>query len=430
MFLPYYIAQDVGWIYKHKSFRGLDFVKNFKKDFFDYYLGIHDEYDRDAKRELEEKKKECDDEIKFLSQTECNNEELHLSKLLDEKFVQKTVEYLTPYKINKSELIKLEKDYLSECNKLAFLEQRKSVLTKVKRAIIKQNPINAFCPTCNQSLPNKLENIYNYHQDLNDTETQFLEIKKIITQMKSAQSKINSLSKKITCQQGLIENDYSILSNYSTDKLSFPTWLDNKTNVQLSENVKCKIGELTITLNDIKDNLKKFKSVVDIEEDRNSKDNEFKGYFGKYLNALHVKTFEDCRYLFLYGVPDFPKQGVELLKTLLAYNFAFNKIIEHTSYIHRFPFLMDAIFEGDFEKDNKEIILTFISKYYPQDTQTIITIADTKDNDVSVIDYNSRFFEDKANLICIGNNQNERAFLSDYNKEFEEYVDELFSYLD
>jgi hypothetical protein len=30
MFLPYYIAQDVGWVYRHKSFRGLDFAVFFK----------------------------------------------------------------------------------------------------------------------------------------------------------------------------------------------------------------------------------------------------------------------------------------------------------------------------------------------------------------------------------------------------------------
>ena len=37
----------------------------------------------------------------------------------------------------------------------------------------------------------------------------------------------------------------------------------------------------------------------------------------------------------------FPKQGVELLKTMLAYYFAFNKVIEETEYVHRFPFLLE-----------------------------------------------------------------------------------------
>ena len=65
MFLPYYVPQDVGWTSRHKAFRGLDFIKNFKQDFFDYYLGIANKYDREEKRNLEKRKKDFQNEIKF-----------------------------------------------------------------------------------------------------------------------------------------------------------------------------------------------------------------------------------------------------------------------------------------------------------------------------------------------------------------------------
>ncbi|MFA0350769.1 hypothetical protein AB4486_28100, partial [Vibrio sp. 10N.222.55.C6] len=73
MFLPYYIAQDVGWVYRHKSFRGLDFVKNFKNDFFDYFLGITNSYNRIEKTRLEKEKKELEAESRLLHRIEKNN---------------------------------------------------------------------------------------------------------------------------------------------------------------------------------------------------------------------------------------------------------------------------------------------------------------------------------------------------------------------
>ena len=51
MFLPYYVSQDVGWVYLRKSFSNLNFYKNFKEDFLDYYLGIENVIDREEKKE-------------------------------------------------------------------------------------------------------------------------------------------------------------------------------------------------------------------------------------------------------------------------------------------------------------------------------------------------------------------------------------------
>ncbi len=144
---------------------------------------------------------------------------------------------------------------------------------------------------------------------------------------------------------------------------------------------------------------------------------------------MGVKEFEDDRFLLLYKITAFPRQGVELLKTLMAYNFAFNKIINKTNYIHRFPFMLDAIFEGDLEDASRETILGFISKNYPKDIQVIMSIADKKDNSNPASEYNKAFFDGKAKLICIGNNERERAFLSEYKYEFDDYLEETNNYL-
>lgn len=424
MFLPYYVAQDVGWVYRHKSFRGLDFIKNFKRDFFDYYLGIINDYDREEKTKLEKEKAEFENEIKFLSNFERKSDDILLSKLKDEKFVIEANKYIDEYTKNKTELIKLEKDYILKSNKLSYLEERKKILNKVKTALKKQVPLECNCPTCNQKLPNDIETIYTYHQNINDNNKQISDINKKIEELKKLKGTINSLEKKIQELKTLIFKDYEILSKYQIDELSFETWITNKTNVKLSENIEQKIGKIVIELDKVDEKLKAFKTDKEILSERSKMDYKFKIYFERYLKDLGVKEFDNDRFLLLYKIPAFPRQGVELLKTLLAYNFAFNKIIEETSYVHRFPFLLDAIFEGDFEDDNREKVLNFISKNYPSDTQLIFSIADSKNNQISVNDYNEKFFHKNASLICIGNNENERAFLSKYQNEFDDYLDE------
>lgn len=424
MFLPYYIAQDVGWVYRHKSFRGLDFVKNFKEDFFDYYLGILNDYDRDEKRKLEVEKQECQREIRFLENIEKKNDKLHLSKLKDEKFILEANNYLIEFEQNKDELIKLEKEYLVKANKISYLEQRKSILSKVKNSLKKQNPLIDKCPTCGNKLNVSTEIIYEYYQDFNDTEKQLAEIKKVSKKLKDNSGEVNTLKNKIQIQRDKVARDYSILSKYQINNITFHSWLENKTNVQLADNILLQIGKHKLKLDAVIEKLKKFKTDKEIETERLSANRRFKSYFKNNLDKLSVKPFDNDRFYMLYESPAFPKQGVELLKTLLSYHFAFNKIILETEHIHRFPFLLDAIFEGDLEDASREKILDFISKNYPMDTQVIISIADKKDNSRPASKYNERFFKNSAKLICIGKNEDERAFLSEYNNKYDDYLEE------
>lgn len=91
--------------------------------------------------------------------------------------------------------------------------------------------------------------------------------------------------------------------------------------------------------------------------------------------------------------------------------------------------MLDAIFKEDIDDDNRGKILTFIKKNKPADTQVIISIADSKDNKTTAIDYNREYFDDKAKLILI-NNQQERSFLKEYNKKYDELLNETLSYFE
>tara|TARA_R110001583_G_scaffold21469_2_gene81548 strand:+ start:1618 stop:3069 length:1452 start_codon:yes stop_codon:yes gene_type:complete len=331
IFLPYYVAQDYGWVLALKSFRGLDYFKNFKYDYYDYYLGIDNDYDREEKQRLEDEKKKREKEKIFLLEIEKEKDELQLSKLKDEAFVIKSAEYIEEYKNKKSELIAFEKEYLTKSNEIKFLEERRKILLAVNRSIKKQKPLEGQCPTCNQVLPSTIEKVYEYFQDIDDTKSQLDKIKGDII---SINSKINSLKNNIELSRKEISIKFSILKNYKIDGLSYNSWLDNKANVHLSNKIISEIGLIESELNRIEKDLAKFKTDEQISKERKIKDQSFYSKFKKNLTELEVKDFKED--YSLYRMKLFPQQGVELLKTLLAYYFAFNDLIKDTAYIHTY----------------------------------------------------------------------------------------------
>lgn len=424
MILPYYISQSVGWVYIRKSFSNLDFYKNFKEDYLDYYLGIENIVDRERKRELEEELKSKEEQIKFYTRFEKNNKELQIAKLIDEKFINKTKDYIELYKEKQNSLNKCEEEYISKCNKLSYYIERQKLLKKVSKNHKNQSPIEGNCPVCKQALHYSIDASYKYFQEENDTEQ---EKKKCKENIKELQSQINSLRTKIIELNQSILKEYEILREYFNYNINYDSWIKNKVNSQLISDIKYRVGELTNEKIEIQDELKCFKTEEEVEKFRQSKNKEFSTIFTKYLNILGVKSLDEGRYTLLYKISAFPYQGVELHKTVLAYNFAFNRLISKTKGIHRFPFMLDAIFKEDIDELNKNQIVEFISKYKLDDTQLILSIAEIKQNEKNINEYNETYFDGKAKLICIGRGTKERAFLQSYDGSKDDYLEETLN---
>jgi len=426
MFLPYYIAQDVGWVYRHKSFRGLDFVKNFKNDFFDYFVGIINNYDRIEKSILE---KDLEAESRLLSKIDNDDKDIKLAKLKDEVFTAKTIDYIEPYKVNKTKLIELEKKYLTICNKITLLEENRKVLRRVRLSLKKDILANEKCPTCTNELFHSVEDTYNYLQDFNDTENQIDDLNKNIYKLKESQGSLNSIVNDIHKNKRIVEDEYYELLEYRVDDITFETWIKNKVNVELSGELKSRLGEIITKIYKIESKLSDFKTDDAVKKERQIASYTFKSIFEKYALKLKIKPFDDERFYLLYDIPAFPRQGVELLKTLLAYNFSFVEMINKTEYTHVLPFVLDAIFEGDFEDESKHEILSFIRDHSSEEQQLIFSIADSVSNTHSATTYNDKYFKSKAKLICIGENTKKRSFLSNYNGGFEKYIEETMEIL-
>jgi len=424
MFLPYYISQSVGWVYLRKAFSSFEFYRNFKNDYLDYYLGIESIIDREKKQKLEQQLKNKEDEIKFYINLEKNNEEFQVTKLVDEKFTELAKGYLTSHSDNQKLLIEKEEKLIFKCNELSYYQERQSLLRRISRDHKKQDPIDGVCPTCDQELSFSIASSYKYLQEKNDTKK---EIENCKTKIKSISSEINSLKKDIDRRKKQKLEEYEILQKYKRYNLSFDNWLENKANIHLIYNLHQKLGELTTEKEGIVDDLKGYKTEEEVENLRKSKSREFEKIFLSYLDELGVKPLQEDRYKSLYKISAFPSQGVELHKTVLAYNFAFNKVIEKTNEIHRFPFMLDAIFKEDIEQSNKDAIVKFISKNKPRDTQIILSIAEIKEFENKINEYNKNYFNQNAKLICIGEGIRERAFLSKYDGSIDDDLEETFN---
>jgi len=179
-----------------------------------------------------------------------------------------------------------------------------------------------------------------------------------------------------------------------------------------------------------KEELKKYKTDDDINFERAKKSTIFKNKYFFYNSELGLPSLKDERFYKLYEISSFPFQGVELHKAVLSYHFAFNNLLTHTDNIHRLPFILDSVFKEDIDGGNRIKILKFITKNFPTDTQTILSIADDKNQDTKIEEYKRDIFKDDAHLICIGNGEKEKALLKENDNSQKELIEDTFTIIE
>lgn len=427
IFLPYYVSQEVGWVYLRKSFSNLNYYKNFKEDFLDYYLGIENVFDREEKRRIEKEVNKLQQQIRFYKDVEKDNQDLKLANVIDETLEGKANILIADISDRKNRLLELEKVYVDNSNKLTFYNQRLSVVSKVNRNHKNQEPGKDSCPTCTQILPSHIEDVYSFFQEENDTIALKRELNEKIKKM---QSSLNSLNKKIEENRAEIGFTFKTFNKYSENDITLENYIESKANTQLFENLFKQIGQLTIDLNHEKEELKKYKTDDDINLERTKKSNIFKSKYFIYNSELGLPALEDERFYKLYEISSFPFQGVELHKAVLSYHFAFNYLLTQSSDIHRLPFILDSVFKEDIDGGNRIKILKFITKNFPTDTQTILSIADDKNQDSRIEEYKTDIFKDKAHLICIGNGEEEKALLKENDNSQKNLIEETFEIIE
>lgn len=420
MFLPYYISQSVGWVYLQRSFSNLDYYKNFRDDYFDYYLGIVKPSDRVEKSALESKLRQVRHELHYFETMMNDDVQLTASQLNDENFQNEAMDYLLRFNEKKRELKELENAHTKKSNQLSLIEQRRKVLQYVGTNQNRQNPVDGECPTCQRKFDFKLDEFYMYQQSINDTNKQKEDLKLQIIERTSS---VNSLFKKITNLRNEIEQMYNVVCEYQNTQIKFDKWLDSKATLKLGVKIKAKVIELKEEEETLLKLIRDFKTDEDVIRTRVFKEKRFKKIFTRNLQALNVKPLEEVQYNDLYKISAFPSQGVELHKTVMSYHFAFNELASETDSIHRLPFLLDAVFKEDIENENRELINKFIRDNSPKDTQTIFSVAFATNQEIAIHDMTKHYGED-LKIIVIADLKYIRSLLHYSNSEYEQLIQE------
>ncbi|EKO3687182.1 hypothetical protein P0F07_001997 [Vibrio metschnikovii] len=413
--LPYYISQSVGWVYIRESIGDYRFYKDFKFDYLDYYCGIESGHERIKKYDLEKEKKELDFEFKQLDLYEVKNEDLKVSKLLEERFKGEAGNYLEGYQSLNKELSDKEAEHTKLCNKSSMLRGRQKVLSQIINNIRNQRPKIDQCPTCDQQLPGDLKEFYKYSQDLNDA---LKEKDRVKENIKSNASKLNSIEKSLTYLREKIENDYRVLRRLKSENITFDSWLNHNANLRMLKNISIKKAACKKRIDGINNEIEKLGNGVDIDSLRKTKEREFLSIFKRKASALGVKLPKETKYQDLYSLNSFPYQGVELHQLLMAYNFSFYEMVMKAPTIHCFPFLLDAVFKEDIDSESRSNIFKFLSQETKSSGQVVFSVAEYKGDETSsnplfnVDAIKNKYFPEDTKLICIGDSKSKRAFLS------------------
>lgn len=413
--LPYYISQSVGWVYIRESIGDYRFYKDFKFDYLDYYCGITNDHKRIDKYNLEKEKKELNFELKQLDSYEAKNEELKISKSLDERFKGEAESYLEGYQSLNKNLSDKETEHTKLCNKISMLRGRQKVLSQIISQLKNQKPKIDQCPTCDQNLPGDLKEFYKYSQDINDALKEKVIVKENI---KNNASKLNSVEKLVTLWRENIEEKYGILQRLKSDNITFDSWLDHNANLRMLENISIKKASCEKRISDINDKIKELGNGVDIDSLRKDKERYFLSIFKRKVLALGIQLPRETKHQDLYSLNSFPYQGVELHQLLMAYNFSFYEMIMKNTSLHSFPFLLDAVFKEDIDTDSRSNILKFLSQETKSSGQVIFSVAEYKGDETlsnplfNIETIKSEYFSSSTKLICIGDSKTKRSFLS------------------
>jgi len=433
-FLPYYISQSVGWVYIRESIGDYRFYRNFKYDYLDYFLGINSGNDKIGEGELRKKKQKLVAEIKFLDEFKESRPSLKVTEAIEGKYNGDINDFVESFRKINEDLIATERSYTELCNQKSLLMMRRAALNKVKRNQQKQRPSIDCCPVCEQTLPSNISYYYKFKQELNDTVSQ---IKNINDYIKECQSKINSEFIKINKLKEIFVKDFKVLRRIEKENFSLESWVDHNANVKFLQSINVQKESINKKILNVDVELSRFKTPDQIESERLEKEREFYELFSSNLKLLDVALPNDKKYKRVYDITSFPFQGVELHKTIMAYHFAFNKLIFNNPRVHKLPFILDAIFKEDIESKSKEDILKFIASEMIENEQMFFSVADykTKSDDESqtenlegwVNKVNRDYFNNKAKLICIGGSISKRALLQNDVSIKEDYLEESLS---
>ncbi|MDY7394054.1 hypothetical protein UMM65_02285 [Aureibaculum sp. 2210JD6-5] len=394
LFLPFYVDQDNSWSKNWSSFANLGQYSKWKKPTVDYHSGVKGNAYYKTKSELDftrQSLEETSKEIEALNKILKN-----INKKLKEDVVSITVEDFN------SEI----KELLAECEELKVKQNRikqdlsllydkkiqigaeidlveKSIkeLEKDYNYALTNLEDDVDCPTCGANYDNNFAERFSIAEDEERLE-------ELLVQLRGDHLKIIDKIKRYDSEFIETKSNYERIQEVLNEKKSEIKLIDiieseGKKRVKAifqseQSDIYQKIGAAEIKKKALES---KLKEIDKKGEDRKGKIMTlYRSSLSTYLKELNINLDTFSENVFRRMDSPINETGSALPRALLAYYFAFLKVMSKYSTSTFCPIIIDSPNQQEQDKTNLEAILDFINKHQPENTQLILGIVDNDEN--------------------------------------------------
>lgn len=421
VFIPYYIDQDSGWTTAWNSFKGLQQIKDYKKNTIEYHIG----YNSQKLYELQ-----CDRDTKKIYY-ENEEKEYNILSILKQKIkdTASIKDFAMTFNDFQCEIKRLEqecsdlivkqkksKEHLIECydkkyNVLSQIDITKQTLNELnddyKFSLSKPNEL--VCPTCGMNYNNDMQHRFLFIEEENRCSVILQDLEK---DLQTINEKIDEERKNINSYKEKYDK-ISELMHQQKENIALSDIIVNegtKETMRFFEKDMCERKERLDEVNfEITDLERKIKNEKKLQKERRTKIKEdYKKYMSKYLKQLDVEYDVSS----IKDMCSEPKNtGSSSLRTIMAYYFTILHIANNNSSSVFCPIIIDSPNQQAQDISHIKNIYEFILREQPQNTQVILGIEE---------DYNIDF---KAKKIIL---QDKRHLLQE--DEFEKVKEMLVKY--
>lgn len=383
--MPFYIDQDLSWEKNWNSFQNLGQFTNWRKDLAAFHSGVTSSnyYSLKSQKDtlllnknqleielqaIEGIRNQSLEEIKDVDFTIPLDEFKHeITNLLEE--LNKIKSDSSQLKEKLRELYK-EKEIIKEQIKITNHSLRE--LNKDYEYCVKDLGHNVDCPTCGAIYENSFAERFSIAND----EDQCLDLKmeleskysQLLSSIEKSREKFFETHKRMKLVDNLLQTKKKRITLRELISYEGSRSLISRLSTKIQE-LRLKIQKISRAIIEINKQLKK---IIDPRRKKRIIET-YRQNMGQFLKDLNVKDLPFESYKELHS--SIHEKGSDKPRALLAYYFSILKVMSVSSDSGTFfPIIIDAPLQQEQDQENTKVILDFIGKNCPEDTQLILGI--------------------------------------------------------
>lgn len=423
-FLPFYVDQDEGWGGSWSSFKGLQGIKNYRKNMIDYHLGIKPQKYYDAVSKLFD----LDTEDKALS-TQAHAMNNVLRKYKARKSLQRLDLDPADFKAEIEELVeKFNEIYSNQQyqlglvkdarNKRLTIEHEIAILEKSFRELeadyqyleMPSTPDIVGCPTCGTEFHNTIAERFGILDDVDYCKNLIDQKKKELLSINAEVKELDSGYQEITKELDSVE----ALLNRKKENVTLLELIQAEGYKDIIQSVGFDISEIYDRQNDIAAAREQLQE--DTKIDKELKSQIFTFYQSKMkesLNKLNVHVLTEDDYKSPEKVIKNNALGSDLPRSLLAQYVSFLHTMKKYNSFVICPLVIDSPIQQEQDSVNAEAIFNFIFSGLLDSQQLILgTLKDYFKNLSGNDDFNIIELDTKYGLLNVNEYDDVYADLS------------------